>query len=338
MKRHMFTTKRLATIAVVSVLTAGIAATTTAGSQGSGFRGMAAVGRILQVSGGLIVNGVTYSTTDARVSVDGQVGTLSQLQPGDVVTINGSVSNDGTTAIANEIAFVGDVRGVITASDAQNRTLTVMNQTVRLTDTTVVDAAAALAVGEAVEITGFANSAGELVASRVEAQGHAQKGQVRGTVAALDANGHTFQINSLLVDYDHAHVDGALADGASVVVESKSESVNGVLVAKSVDVSAPLGVAGEQGDLQGIVTSFASAAEFDVNGQHVLGDEHTRYDLRNSLLGPDVEVIVSGRFNASGALVADKVEITSKAAKAQAKAAKAAQQAAKKNKEMTETG
>jgi hypothetical protein len=263
--------------------------------------------------------------------VDGQVGALSQLQPGDVVTINGSISNDGTTAIADEIVYVGDVRGVITASDSQNRTLTVMSQTVRLTDTTVVDDPARLVVGSAVEITGFANSAGELVASRVEVQKHAQKGQVRGAVAALDANGHTFQINSLLVDYDKAHVDGTLANGTTVVVESKSESASGVLVAKNVDVAATLGAAGGQGDLQGIITSFASAAEFDVNGQHVIGDEHTRYDLRGSLLGPDVEVIVSGRFNSSGVLIADSVEITKKAAKVQANAAKPAAKAAQKS-------
>jgi hypothetical protein len=329
MKRHMFTTKRLATIAVVSVLTAGIAGTTIAGIQGSG-RAMAAVGRVLQVNGGLIVNGVTYSTTDTSISVDGHAGTLSQLHRGDVVTINGSVSNDGTTAIADEIAFVGDVRGIITAMDTQNRTLTVMSQTVRLTDDTVIDGATAPAVGNAVEITGFANSAGELVASRVEAQAHAQKGQVRGTVAALDAHGHTFQINSLLVDYDNAQVHGALAEGATVVVESRTERAIGVLTAKTVDVSEPLGAAGQQGDLQGLITSFVSAAEFDVNGQHVIGDEHTQYNLRNSSLGPDVEVIVSGRFNGSGALVADSVEITKKAAKAQAKAAKTAEKAAKK--------
>jgi hypothetical protein len=331
MKRHMFTTKRLATIAAVSMLTAFIAGTTTAGIQGSGFRAMRAVGRILQVSGGLVVNGVTYSTSDALVSVDGQASSLNQLQPGDVVTINGSVSNDGTTAIADEIAFVGNVRGVITASNAQNNTLTVMNQTVRLTGDTVIDDATALTVGRAVEISGFANSLGELIASRVDAQAHAQKGQVRGTVAALDSNGRTFQINSLLIDYDNARVTGRLTEGAIVTVESRAENTHGVLVAKSVDVSEALGAPGQRGNLQGIITSFASAAEFDVNGQHVIGDEHTQYNLRSSMLGPDVEVIIAGRFNARGALVADSVEITKKAAKAQAEAAKTAGKAAKKS-------
>jgi hypothetical protein len=319
MTRHLFTTNRLAIIAMISVLTAGIAGTTTAGIQGSGFRSMAAVGRVLQVKGDFVVNGVTYSTHGANVSVDGQAGALNQLQPGDVVTITGSVSNDGTTAIADEIAYVGDVRGVITATNPQSRTLTVMDQTVRLTDDTVVDDAAALTVGSAVEISGFANSAGELIASRVEAQPHLHKGQVRGPVAALDANGHTFMINSLLVDYDKAHVDGALANGRIVVVESKSESSSGVLVAMKVAVSSALGATGEQGDVQGIITSFASAAEFAVNGQHVIGDEHTRYTLRGAALGPDVEVIVSGRFDANGTLLADSVEITKDAAR-QAKA------------------
>ena len=322
MKRHMFTTKGLATTGAACLLALVIAGTTSAGIQGSGFRGMKAVGRILQVSGGLVVNGVKYAASDASVSVDGQLANLNQLQPGDVVTISGSVSNDGSTAIADEIAFVGDVRGVITASDTQSGTLTVMNQTVRLTADTIIDDAAGLTVGSAVEVSGFSNSAGDLVASRVDSQGHAAKGQVRGTVAALDANGHTFLINSLLVDYDNAHVDGSLANGAIVTVQSRSENANGVLVAKTVAVSEAFGAAGQQGDLQGLITSFASAAEFDVNRQHVIGDERTQYALRNAMLGPDVEVIVSGRFNVGGALVADSVEITKKAAKAQAKAAK----------------
>ena len=308
---HKLAKQGLAVVTAVCLIILGSGGTANAGIQGSGFRAMAAVGRILQVDGGLIVNGVQYSTDGARVTIDGRVANLSELRPGDVVTINGSLSTDGTTAIADEIAFVGDVRGVVTASDPQSGTLTVMNQTIRLTHDTVLNGAATLAVGDAVEVSGFANSAGELVASSVQVQKHAAKGQVRGTVAALDTNAHTFFINSLLIDYDVKQVEGTLANGAVAVVESKSESSSGgVLVAKRVKVSQALGVADEQGDLQGLITAFVSDAEFELNGQHVIGDEHTRYTLRGQLLGPDSEGRVSGRFAADGSLLADSIEIT----------------------------
>lgn len=324
MQRQILSNRNAAVIAAVCLLAVGIAGTTIAGIQGSG-RTMRAMGIVSIQGTSITVNGMDYSTDGATVTVDGSLSNLGGLHTGDVVTVDGSVGSDGTNT-AHEITYVGDVRGVITAKNPLAGTVTVLNQVVKLNDATVIDGGLpllGLTIGMPVEVSGFANSAGELVASRVEVQRHAFRGQVRGTIEALDANARTFYINSLLVDYHNANVGGVLQEGAPVVVQSRNEVAVGMLVAKTVDVLQVSGADGERGDLQGLITEFASAADFQLNGQRVIGDEHTLYVLNGAQLGPDVAVRVTGTFSA-GALRADRVEVSRKvAAKAQGTASSA---------------
>jgi hypothetical protein len=299
-------------IVLTGLLAVCIAGTTIAGIQGSGLRSITVVGRISAV-GHLTVNGIEYVAADARVSMDGVAATPDDLRVGQVVTIDGAIDVAAGAVIADEISFVGNARGVVTAVDRDARTFTVLNQTARVTDATVIDDAPALGalnlqVGTTVEASGFENSAGELVVSRVDTNVDAATAQVRGTATALDRHGHTFRINQMLIDYDDAQIEGRLEEGANVVVEGEVASASGNLMAERVEVPAPLGTQGEKGDLEGIITSFASDADFVLNGQRVVGNERTRYDLHGGTLGPDAIVHVSGRFGV-GALVADRVEI-----------------------------
>jgi uncharacterized protein DUF5666 len=291
-----------------------IAGTTLAGIQGSGLMRVATFGRITAV-GGVTVNGVEYATANARVSVDGVAADQSDLRVGQVVTIRGTVDRTTGMGTADEIAFVGDVRGVVTAVDRYARAFTVLGQTVRVTDETIIDdapagGAAALSVGTSVEASGFGNSSGELLASRVDTRVADATAQVRGPAADLDAHGRTFRINQLLIDYDDAEVEGRLAEGATVVVQGEVDRAAGTLHAERVDVPLQLGASGEKGDVEGIITSFGSDADFELNGLRVLADEHTHYVLHGAALGRDAAVHVSGRFSFD-ALVADKIEVRS---------------------------
>jgi Domain of unknown function (DUF5666) len=313
MKRNMQSKSSVATFGALCLLAIGIAGTTIAGIQGSGFVSMSTVGRITEPDS-VTVNGVQYASDQARITIDGSPANGSALQVGQVVRVHGRVSPDGTTGIADEVEFVSDVRGEITARDVQAGTFAVLAQTVRIDDETLIAGGSAdLPVGTAVEVSGFANSAGELIASRVDVQQGASTLQVRGAVAALDTNARTFLINTLLVDYENAEVEGNLADGAVVFVQTDSGNGGGVLVAERVNVLPPAGASGEQGDVEGVITSFASDAEFEVNGQRVVGDERTDYRVPGNLaLGPDVFVQVSGTFE-DGVLVAEKVKAKKKA-------------------------
>jgi hypothetical protein len=308
MKRITRSTTLLALTATLCVLAVGIVGTTRAGIQGSGFRTMA-FGTITGTdAGSIFVNGVGYSTANARATIDGSPASAALLHIGHIVTVNGTLNEDGVTGTADEIAFIGDVRGEIVTRDTAAGTFSVLGQTVHITDETVIEGSAALPVGTVVEVSGFPNSAGELVASRVDIQGAAGNGQLRGTVSGLDANAQTFLINTLLVDYANAQVAGALTEGDIVLVRSTSESADGALEATRVDVLPLAGASGEKGDIEGLITSFASDADFQVGGQRVHGDERTHYILRGTALGPDVAVQVSGTYE-NGVLNADKVKV-----------------------------
>jgi Domain of unknown function (DUF5666) len=307
MKRNMQSRSSVATFGALCLLAIGIAGTTIAGIQGSGFVAMS-VGRITEPDS-VTVNGVHYASDHAHIFIDGSPANGRPLRVGQVVRVHGRVSPDGTTGVADEVEFVSDVRGEITARNVQAGTFAVLAQTVRMDDETLIEGGSAdLPVGTVVEVSGFANSAGEIVASRVDVQQGASPQQVRGTVAALDTNARTFLINTLLIDYDNAEVEGNLVDGAVVLVQSDS----GMLDVKRVKVLPAAGASGEKGNIEGVITSFASDAEFAVNGQRVVGDERTDYKLKGLTLGPDVFVEISGTFE-DGVLVADEVKARKKA-------------------------
>src|SRR5690242_5090924 len=76
-----------------------------AGIQGSG-RAAAVRGPIAGF-GSIFVNGVEYSTSGANVIVDNQPGSEGQLHAGQIVTIKGTVNDDGVTGTAAEVTFDG---------------------------------------------------------------------------------------------------------------------------------------------------------------------------------------------------------------------------------------
>lgn len=302
--------RAVAIVAAACLPAVFVASTTSAGIQGSGFMRLAVQGPITDVDGGVTVNGVTYGTAHARVSVNGKPADRSALRRGQIVTISGSADDNGTTGTADEVSYVDNVSGVISSVNLAARSFTVLGQTVRMNEDTLTDGAA-LRVGTPVDVSGFPNSTGELIAARVDAGDSKKDAQVSGTVRALDANASTFMLNTLLVDYDKAKVDGVLTNGAIVIVESKGKGSDVELTAKRVKVADPLSESGMAADLEGLITSFASAAEFELNGQRVIASESTSYKLKGGPLGPDVLVNVTGRFDA-GTLVADRIETLKK--------------------------
>jgi hypothetical protein len=94
-----------------------------------------------------------------------------------------------------------------------------------------------------------------------------------------------------------------------VLVQGASFTVAGSLIATHVEVLPGLGAsANQRADVDGIITTFASNTDFVVDGQHVTTDTNTNFVLHGATLGPNLEVDVQGQFNASGTLLAQKVE------------------------------
>lgn len=288
---------------LIFALALGIAGTSMGGIQGTGFARIAAVGTVTS-TGDVTVNGTTYVSANAHVSVNGQPAGPRQLRVGQVVRIEGSSGPGGANPVADDIAYVGDVRGPVSSINVLARTFRVLGQTVRITEDTVLSVSFVdLLAGTRVEASGFENAAGEIVAARVSLGGSNSDSQLRGAIEHLDSHARTFTINGVLVDYDDAAVTGPIAPGAEVFV--RGDANGATLVAGLVEALPPLGAPGAHGDVEGIVTEYVSNVDFWLDGVHVIGDERTNFKVA---VGPNVAVNVKGRFQADGALRADKVE------------------------------
>ena len=311
MKRK-FTT--IVTAAVLLLASCG-GPTQLAGIQGSGSP-VVASGPITGF-GSIFVNGVEYATSNAQIRIDDQPGAESQLLVGEVVTVTGSVNSDGKTGTATQVTFSGDVAGPITQIDTAGGTLVVLGQTVRVSGSTLFDdtiqpaSIATLQIDNIVEVSGFRNTAGEIVASRVQLQAAGSALEVKGIVQSLDMTAHTFHVNTLTVDYSSITPSGSLANGGTVKVSGTMLNAAGALVATRVDVLQGFGgTANEQGEIDGLITTFTSTSDFVINGQRVTTNANTQFTLDGVTLAVNVPVEVEGSFDASGVLVAKSVQAT----------------------------
>jgi hypothetical protein len=288
--------------AATLVLALVLVSVTKAGIQGSGIRRVATFGTITPGSE-LIVNDVAYDTSGASVVINGEPGSVGRLHSGHIVSIKGTVPENGGKATADEITLVSEVRGEISGVNTSAGTLTVLDQLIR-----APAGVSGLERGMLVKVSGFADAEGVFNASSIDIEAAQAVAQVKGVVQALDADRAVLRVGNLVVDYSSAAVEGTIAKGVTVIVQGMDAGTGNPLAASNVEVYEGLGEPGEKGDLEGIITAFASAQDFDVNGQQVLADPDTKYVLHGADLGVNVQVKVKGRFDAAGVLVADKIQ------------------------------
>jgi hypothetical protein len=270
--------------------------------------------------GSVIVNSVRYSTSAATITIDGQPGVESDLRVGQVVRIEGTLDASGTTGTARSITFGDDVEGPIQAIDLATVTLVVVGQTVQVGPATSFDdrisprSLEGLAVGDRVEVSGLVGADGAISATRIERKVAATEVEVKGAVSAVDTAARRFHINALLVDYSTAQLsdfaNGQPANGDVVEAKGALDGA-GVLVATRIERESPSlgGTSDDSAELEGLITRFVSATDFSVSGQRVTTTSTTVYEGGTAAnLAVDQKVEVEGRFDASGRVVARKVE------------------------------
>ena len=270
--------------------------------------------------GSVIVNGVHYSTTGATITIDDLPGTESDLRVGQVVRVEGTVTAGGTTGTATRITYNDDVEGPVQSIDTATSRFVVLGQTVQVSDATSFDdrivprSIEGLAVGARVEVSGLVGAGGVIAATRVELKSASGSVEVRGAVEALDTAARRFRINLQLVDYSGAALNGFAAGqpaSGDLVEAYGAVSESGTLVATRVEKrSGGLpGTTGDSADLEGLITRYASASDFDVAGQRVTTMATTTYEGGTAAnLAVDANVEVDGGFDAAGRVVATTVK------------------------------
>lgn len=278
--------------------------------------------------GSVIVNGTTYNTDDAVFTKDGQPATQDDFSVGQVVVVKGSIDDDGGNATADTVEFDDAVEGPVSSVDNALSQIVVLGQTVTLNATTSIDDSCpatldGLLAVPAVEVSGLADANGVIDATRIECRDGTWDGvmEVNGIVSGHNAGATTFMINGLEVDYSGAAVDNFPTAGVinnDDPVEAKGTTLNGnTLVATRVEYKGNR-FADDEGDfaeIEGFITRFSSATDFDVSGLPVTTTGSTTYEGGTAAdLGLNLKVEVEGVFDANGVLVAAKVDIKSSTA------------------------
>ena len=279
--------------------------------------------------GSVFVNGVEFETTGSAITSDDNPGTDDDLDLGMVVTVTGTINEDGTSGTAESIEFEDNLEGPIAGDDDVAKTITVLGQTVVWDSSTICENSssasidcATLAVNNVVEVSGFTTTGGLIQATRIEikklAFNLADEVELKGTISSLDATAKTFLIGSQMIDYGAAVIDdnvpnSTLANG--MFVEVKGNLVTGVLEATKIELEDEgLDVGeGQEVEIEGFVSDFTSCSgsdcTFKVNGQSVQTNSATEFkNGASSDIANGVRLKVEGAIGASGVLVAREVE------------------------------
>ena len=270
--------------------------------------------------GSVIVNGVRYDTSGTEVRIEDRAGTVAELRVGQVVRIEAQVDDKGG-ATAKLIEQHRLLQGTVQSVNAAAGTITVAGQVVKVDDDTSFDESIVrgsldgIKVGDRVEVHGFASSSGQARATRIEkADAGDLEVEAKGLVSSLDTVARRFRVGTLNVDYSTAALDGfgteGLRAGDFVEVKGREMLADGTLKASRVhkeDGRTP-GQSGTESEVEGLVTRFVSATDFDVAGQKVTTTSATTYTGGTAAdLKLDVKVEAEGKLDAGGTLVAAKI-------------------------------
>ena len=274
--------------------------------------------------GSVVVNGVRYDDSGADVRTEsGDALRREALRLGMVVDVEAAApAAAGEPPAARRIVVRSEVEGPVSAVDAAAGTLTVLGQSVVVNADTVYEdlpatRLAALAPGDVVEVHGFRDDAGTIVATRVDREDRDEDDyELRGAVAAVDAGARTLRVGGAEVAWGGAW-PATLAPGASVLLKLQTlPQAGGLWRASSLRVldAASGGADGDGGavadgvraEVEGLVTGFAGAAQpFRVGGVRV--DASALAALPTGFAA-GARVEVEGRF-ADGLLVASRIEV-----------------------------
>ncbi|VAW57038.1 hypothetical protein MNBD_GAMMA07-1419 [hydrothermal vent metagenome] len=273
--------------------------------------------------GSIYVNGVEYETDNASIEIDGNPSIETSLGIGDVVVLQGSINADGLTGVANRVSSVDELEGYVLDLSNLNvgvGSINVMGQVVNITIDTVFDSNTLnsideLSINDIVEISGFSDGNGNILATRVETQQSADNVELKGVISNLDIDALVFTIGTLTIDFSSAfEVPAILNNGLLVEVKTQTvltgSLIDGfVLIASQVEIEDDGGFEFDEGveiERQGLVSDVTDTT-FLFNGELIqiasLKVDDDFASLENGML-----ITAEGFIDANGVFIIEKIE------------------------------
>jgi hypothetical protein len=284
--------------------------------------------------GSVFVSGYEYDTGTTSMTVDGKSGSQSDLKKGMVVLVNASLTHNYGTSdppqrTANTLFYEDTVEGIVQSVAPDGSSLVVLGQTVAITTTTIIDATIPgqntlrLVPGrDLVEVSGFVTGDGTIVGTLIKLKTIDLKievpdFEVKGFIKNHDADGKTFEIGSLTVEYRNADLsampnqgssawDGLLVDVRGSQVSSGGSGPYGIRMTATKVKPEELGIEdSEDVEAEGFVTQVLGQGDFFLGNVHMQTSVGTTFEggtLNDILVGAHLEVhgsLVGGIVNAT---------------------------------------
>ncbi len=273
--------------------------------------------------GSVVASGIEFNSDSASVLMDGEPGSISDLRVGMVVSIRGTLDNETGAAEANEIRFTDDAEGPITAVNGSGASLVVLGRTVLMDELTILDGATIddLAPGNVVQVSGLRRIEDRIQATHIHRKALAYAAgmtmEVKGEISGLDIATQRFNIGTQACDYSAAALELGgvdLANGLYIEASSTSPLLDGDMLLDRVQSRDQdrdrdrLCDSDCDFEIEGYVTSFVSATDFEVDGLPVTTAADTVY-INGTIetLGLDIKLAIDGMLNTSGILIADRI-------------------------------
>jgi len=268
--------------------------------------------------GSVYVNGIRFHTGGTQFSIDDDSGVESDLRVGMIVTVKGSIDNNGHNGQATHISYDNELKGPVSSittdpNDTTIKTLVILGQSVEVNSNTTIDDDGGLTfdniqLNDVLEVSGFVTESG-LIATHVELQDDDLEIEIKGHIENLTTN--SFNIKNFPVSYDGTtELDdiSALVEGLFVEVEGQLDAAGTTLIAYKIEAEHEgLDDDMDEAEIEGAISNYNPVDDtFQIQGQLVDATGAELYP--STLVLADGLIVEAEGHIVNGVLLADEVE------------------------------
>ena len=295
------------------LLSSFLSACTEGGIGGTGYtNNKLIVGVVTKIdeSGQLKVGDVALDTSSSTISIDEKASQVEQIKPGMVASIDAKVSDDGLKGVADTIVIDNVVEGPITAIHTDS--IIVMKQRVQINSETLFDkinGVAEYSVGDIVEINGFVEGDGQLVATRVDVSDE-QLYEIKGYTRDFDAASNSLFVGELKIDLSQISLGAGvnLGNGSLIEIEGSYNSETQLFVVRKIEIKQHSIAEGVEYEFRGYVKQVNSSSEFVIENLIVQTNTDTElHDVIDGQITVGMLLEIEGYLQ-NGILIAEEIE------------------------------